>query len=463
MAHIAWRGIRRAFDRRVTRSTPPPFRTTYDVVFAIPGAAAHSSGLCSLGRDLGACLGGTALISGDAGYVRGEGAARFALRLDPRAVTGTLLAHLERIAGSHGSPGIRGGRTPPGSEDEAAAFLAPCSPLIRDIPTPDHLGVMLAEALGLSVEPRAGRAVAPPRLRYRRGDEWLAGRLCRIGEDGALIAAAAPPRIGDRLEVELSTPGGPLVIPAVTSHIASSRAAAALGSAGFSARFAFPSAGELRAAASAIAGLRRRLARAELPPRRRELRYPLKWPALTHTGEGRVALWLRDVSRRGLFAEGVPARVGARVAIEAAFDDGARASISGRVTRTGRAGFGLELDALAPEAGRAYDAFVSRVAARAGRRVAIGAAPWRLEELADALRAAGYAVRGADTTRGLCERAFEGRDRPDLVVVDASLDGGGEARARALCRALATHRVDSVRLDHQPALAARRLIDAALL
>jgi len=170
------------------------------------------------------------------------------------------------------------------------------------------------------------------------------------------------------------------------------------------------------------------------PPSRTAVRFPVRWPVEVHTALVAFRSEALDVSAGGLFlSTSRPLEVGVEVRFSLPLDladlplEG-----TGRVSRLltaeeavqrgMHAGVGVRITDMTATNRTAWDAFLARVRRRTEKRILIGAAPGRVEELAASLNAAGYTVTsGSDL--GLLMRVAElDPCPPDIAVIDADFD-----------------------------------------
>jgi hypothetical protein len=424
-----------------------------------------------------AVLSGTALLSVDVHYRRRIDVALIALHLDARVVTGPLIAQLGAAAIDSGASLIEVPKMDEPARRRLRGQILPTYELVLpDLPSLGDALRLLAAELDLPLpEPEDPGPHSPPAdVRFRRGDDWQAGRLCRIGADGAFIATGAPPRVGDIVDLELTAGGEKVLVQAAAVHVTAPHAALALGSVGFGARFLFRDLRAHRVAAPTLTAVTHAVPRVASPPRRRDIRYPVRWPAFVRHGADTVSMKVLDVSRQGLFLEtlrwplspvmevilpldetGGPVRLETRIAREVTADMASARRLSG--------GVGLEITDAALEDQLRYAGFVNRVARRVERRIVIGAAPRRLAELVGELSAAGYLCTGATDPRDLLQRAIESQRAPDLVLIDETLAAINARLTRRLQYSLGSRHIDSFRCNGEPAATLRALIDAALV
>src|SRR5204863_79945 len=74
-------------------------------------------------------------------------------------------------------------------------------------------------------------------VRFRRGDDWQLGRVRSLTVEAIYVSTGGPPRRGDVVELELQYDRIAFSTRATVVHVTPTEAAAALGAAGFGARF----------------------------------------------------------------------------------------------------------------------------------------------------------------------------------------------------------------------------------
>jgi hypothetical protein len=448
----------------------------YDIVLAVRRFSARDRDLHLLLRPLEARLDGTMLIGVDAYYRTRSDIALLVLQIDTRYVTGPLLTSIQRDIARGGASMFEVNKLSPVERDKFEnRYLASQDVALMDLPTVADAVRLLAQRIGMRVqEPGARpRRATPPAVRFTRGQHWERGRLCRLSAEGVYIATGGPPRIGDRSQIEVIGPRGPVLANAITVQVTPPHAARALGQSGFAARFVFRDAAEQRALAPALAAVRDAVIGTAPPPRRKHTRFPVRWPAYLAQGTGTTSIRVLDISEGGLFAETSSPAGDGWVNLVVPYDErGAPMRLAARIARTIRPearasgmaiGIGVELvDGHDREEDR-YREFVERVARRAGMRIVVGADPRRLAQLVEELAGVGYAVSGASEPRVVYDRIVESQDLPNLVLIDESIEDGNIRAAKSLHRALSMQSVNMLHVDSEPPVSVRHLIDAALV
>lgn len=419
-------------------------------------------------------LAATALLGADGYYRSADQRVILVCHFDARFMTGQILRAAHTAADSAGGGVIDLAELSDEQRRRLCDRILPTFDIShRELPTLDDAVMILAEAAGVRVEDGRRGQGTPPAVRFLRGEDWQAGRLLRIAEDGAVIASTGAPRVGDKTEIEIVAPAGTAKLEAITTQVTLPNWAQSLGTSGFSARFVQDERMRQPMTLKILAWARSAAHRASRPHRRRETRFPLCWPAQLELGSRHRAVKLRDVSQHGLFVETHERPRGQRVCLRVPCDQrDVPLRLSGRIVRAVDdsmaktlglpVGFGIALDPVAPEDAERFLAFVNRVASRTDRRVVIGATGSRLCSLVDHFAAAGYLTIGASDPRTLYQRATESKTPPELVLFDSSfgtLHRGGTA---ALKRRLDRSKTPFLDVDASPT-DARMLVDAALL
>jgi hypothetical protein len=442
--------------------------STYDLILVFPAAALRMGQLRDVGIDASARLAGVDL------YYRAEtDVALVALRLDARTATQPLLERLRAEAETAGAVVLETARL---DDAERARFYAthllsyPFS--VGNFPTVSDALRKLASDFGWA-SPGAVEDAAPQvEVRVRRGNQWILGRVRRLGREGVYVHCGSAPRVRDVVDLRFATAGVTAALRAEVVHVTHDDAAIAVGGAGFEGRFLLGSHEERQQLeALVLAGRSAGLGTARLVPSRREARYLVRWPVALDGSDGGAETAALDVSLGGMFLP-VEAPLGTPVAIRLADDEGAApiqtcGHVARRVTdevarqRCVSAGIGIEIDAFRSGDEARFRAFIARVGRRAARHVVVGADLPRLPSILDPLVAAGYVASGVATAAEVVEHAT--KMHPDLLMIDRSLVPS-ESAARRLRRALIDCSSPSVPLDGPADDASIRAIaDAALL
>lgn len=306
----------------------------------------------------------------------------------------------------------------------------------------------------------------PPTVRFRRGDDWQAGRLRSLTTTSIAVATACPPREGDIVEIELAMGGLQVRARAVVVGVTLPAAAAVIGAYGFGARFQ-----DDRQVRQDLARLVATIDDSYMrPPKRRHPRYPVRWPVTIGIDDPSTFLPALDISERGLFiASGSDIRPGTPLGITIPTETGEilRAGVCvtrsvsepAALSRKALPGFGVELTKMSQPDATRYDELVSRVARRSSQYIVICAECERLPRLTATLAAVGYAVAGTGSPRELVNWSGP---VADLVMFDLAFDVE-DKELEVIRRMMRRRGTPSVYLDSEPPSYARMLADAVLL
>ena len=314
---------------------------------------------------------------------------------------------------------------------------------------------------------------SPLLVRFLRGDHWAPGRLRALSVQAARLAAAAPPRLGERVQLAIGLDHLDLQVTGEVTQVTSAAQAAGTGEpSGFSVHFA-PLEGATR---TKLVNLLKRAKQAGIalrpPPPRASVRFPVRWPAGIITSWGELATAALDVSRSGLFLASGTAIGSREIIFHLPMDTtgralSGRAQIAREVTEEMAAQRGLErgygvriLDFTRNDAER-YDAFLERIRLRTEKRIMVVARRERATELGRGLIAAGYAVHSGDDLVALAESMNEEGPAPDAALIESALLAA-DANAAALKRALHAKLVPCLTLGNEQAERARAVVDHLL-
>lgn len=325
---------------------------------------------------------------------------------------------------------------------------------------------------------------SPPNLlvRFRRGDDWLGGRLCSAGVNGVFIATDTPARLGKLVELELTLDeegawrAAGLMSPELRLRgvVAMSRVAGNRAPAGFATHLRYTNHRQRREMVVMLQAARGR-AKLKPPPQRAEARYPISWPVLITVGDKRCRMSALDISFSGMFVGGaapLPAH-GKHLQVTFSLDrDGPPIRALTQVTRLVprdlarrrklRRGMGLQFCALRGPDQRAYHEFVDRVAHRTRKHVVVAAEGIRLAHLMSELAAVGYAVSSVTNATSLFRVCNDERNSPDLVIFDGGFREVYESAVEHARGLLTSHLVASADYDEVFAGPIRALADAIL-
>jgi len=271
-------------------------------------------------------------------------------------------------------------------------------------------------------------------VRFLRGNEWLPVRARALSARGAYLVTGAPARLGDTVHVSVSCAGRTALVPGTVYHVTTADDAASTGASGFAVRFpeyACPARTQL---VQVLLAARHAGVTLRPPPTRGAVRFPVRWPVTVQLGGGAFRADALDVSEGGLFlatTRSLDVGIELRFALPLDLAD-LPVEGAGRVTRVlsaeeaesrgMHAGLGVRITEMNDSDRAAWLQFLARVRRRTEKRILLGAAPGRVEELAAGLNAAGYTVTsGSDL--GLLMRVAElDPCPPDIAVIDADFD-----------------------------------------
>ncbi|HLU64982.1 MAG TPA: PilZ domain-containing protein [Kofleriaceae bacterium] len=310
-------------------------------------------------------------------------------------------------------------------------------------------------------------------VRFLRGDTWAPARLRSLNLRGARLAAAAPPRRGDRVQIVIGLDRlGAVVCGHVTQTTGASEAASTSEPVGFTVQFVDLTA-DTRAQLTSIlrAAVDRGLS-LRPPPARAAVRFPVRWPARIITSWGEVGADTLDVSRGGLFL--VPnAPLGEKELLFQLPLDQSGPPLSGRAAiarevsdemaseRGLPRGYGVRILDFSRDDGARYDAFLDRVRRRTEMRLVIAAESSRAHDLSQGLGGAGYSVQSSSDPRTLLGRLASGSRPPDAALLHAPLLER-DPTAHALKRSLHARQVPCLTVGDEPPSRARQVVDHLL-
>ena len=297
--------------------------------------------------------------------------------------------------------------------------------------------------------PPPTRTVSAParsglRVRFLRGESWLAGRVRYISNREVRVATGAPLRLGDAAIVGITFAREELFLNGVVSEVEPIDSEP-ISSPGFTLSFANL---DPTKADQLVAMLRRaRDAGVSLvpPPVRGAPRFPVSWPVVLRTEDGAERALAHDISWNGVYLD-IDAEVGSQILFAIPLDNaGASIRCRGTVVRTvtpkqaiafqSRPGCGIAITHFGAGDAERYREFLDRVKSRCQRRVIVAASPLRAQGLTRALAAAGYAVSSSTDPNSLADLADSEPRPPDIAVIDESLAGAMEGEMlRALFR-----------------------------
>ena len=325
------------------------------------------------------------------------------------------------------------------------------------------------------IRPPSDPGLASPavNVRFLRGDSWVPARLRSLSLKGAKLAAAAPPRQGDRVQLVFGYDALGAVVGCEVTRVVT--AADALGSGepiGFEVSFGQLS-GETRAQVILI--LRRAMEAGisiKPPPARAAVRFPVHWPTRVITSWGELSAAALDISKSGLFLAPSAPIGSTELTFQMPLDHAApplsgRAAIAREVSdemaseRGLSRGYGVRILDFTGNDGPRYEAFLDRVRHRTEKRLMVGARGVRAQDLSRGLGAAGYTVRASGDMRALIDRLESEPHPPDAALVHAPLFDR-DPDAQTLRRALHARQVPCVTVGDESAQRARTVVDHLL-
>lgn len=325
------------------------------------------------------------------------------------------------------------------------------------------------------VRPPSDPGLASPavNVRFLRGDSWVPARLRSLSLKGAKLAAAAPPRQGDRVQLVFGYDALGAVVGCEVTRVVNAADAAGSGEPiGFEVSFGTLS-GETRAQVVLI--LRRAMEAGisiKPPPARAAVRFPVHWPTRVITSWGELSAAALDISKSGLFLAPSAPIGSTELTFQMPLDHAApplsgHAAIAREVSdemaseRGLSRGYGVRILDFTGNDGPRYEAFLERVRHRTEKRLMVGARGVRSQDLSRGLSAAGYTVRASGDMRALIDRLESEPYPPDAALIHAPLFDR-DPDAQTLRRALHARQVPCVTVGDESAQRARTVVDHLL-
>jgi CheY-like chemotaxis protein len=453
--------------------------TTHDMFLVAQRASTRLAPLRDAMEQLFAHIGATRLRSVDLYYRSQTDVALLALHLERARLSPAALAALEGAAMRAELAVLEPARLP---EAERARFyqsyLGQYELRLERLGAPDDALVRLEEHLASVSKRRAlARRGAELEVRFRRGDSWQLGRVRSLSRDTIYVSTGGPPRRGDVVEIALALGPASLHVRGGVLQVTPADSPHAQGAPGFGAQFLVADVNEADRVERFLAYLRQHLpSDIQPPPKRRDVRYPVRWPVVVSTAGGPTGTMALDISRHGLFlaahasAEASP---DTRIELTVPVDDGGTpVRVGTRVARTVTpdlarergvpTGFGLEIVSVAPREEVRFGRFLLRVGRRTTHTVLVGAAPERAAAIVAELTAAGYAASQVADAQGVVARAAAAR-APDLVLIDATLTRADARAEDSIRRALAQRQIPLLHVHSDSPQGARAAADMTLL
>lgn len=325
------------------------------------------------------------------------------------------------------------------------------------------------------IRPPSDPALIAPavNVRFLRGDSWVPARLRALSLRGAKLAAAAPPRLGDRVQLVFGFDAlGAVVGCEVNRVITAADAGTTHEPIGFEVSFG-QLAGETR---QQLVLILRRAMEAGIsikpPPARAAVRFPVHWPTRIITSWGELSAAALDMSASGLFLAPSAPIGSTELTFQMPLDHAApplsgRAAIAREVSdemaseRGLSRGYGVRILDFSNDDRLRYDAFLDRVRSRTEKRLIVGARGVRSQDLSRGLSAAGYTVRASGDMRALVDRLESEPHPPDAALIHAPLFDR-DPDAQTLRRALHARQVPCITVGEESAQRARTVVDHLL-
>jgi hypothetical protein len=325
------------------------------------------------------------------------------------------------------------------------------------------------------VRPPSDPALIAPavNVRFLRGDSWVPARLRALSLRGAKLAVAAPPRLGDRVQLVFGFDAlGAVVSCEVSRVITAADVVTSNEPIGFEVSFG-QLVGETR---NQLALMLRRAMEAGIsikpPPARAAVRFPVHWPTRIITSWGELSAAALDISQSGLFLAPSAPIGSAELTFQMPLDHAApplsgRAAIAREVSdemaseRGLSRGYGVRILEFNNDDRGRYEAFLDRVRHRTEKRLIVGARGVRAQDLSRGLNAAGYTVRASGDMRALVDRLESEAHPPDAALIHAPLFDR-DPDAQTLRRALHARQVPCITVGEESAQRARTVVDHLL-
>lgn len=357
--------------------------------------------------------------------------------------------------------------------DSQRRLTMPSSP--RALANPKPAPEPAATFEPVRVRPPSDPALAAPavNVRFLRGDSWVPARLRALSLKGAKLAAAAPPRLGDRVQLVFGYDAlGAVVGCEVVRVINAADAAVSSEPIGFEVTFGLLNS-ETRGQVVLI--LRRAMEAGisiKPPPARAAVRFPVHWPTRIITSWGELSAAALDMSKSGLFLAPSAPIGSTELTFQMPLDHAApplsgRAAIAREVSdemaseRGLSRGYGVRIIDFSDNDAPRYQAFLDRVRDRTEKRLMVGARGVRAQDLSRGLGAAGYTVRASGDMRALIDRLEAEPHPPDAALIHAPLFDR-DPDAQALRRALHGRQVPCITVGDESAQRARTVVDHLL-
>lgn len=267
--------------------------------------------------------------------------------------------------------------------------------------------------------------------RYLRSGKWVPIRIGALSLKGAALMTGALPRLHDHVDVALSYAGHRALVRGAVGKVSTLQEAQTSGASTFSVAFELDQSSR-RQLTALLTAAREAKVTIKPPPARATRRFVVEWPVCLGTMRGAMKADALDISTTGMFVRPVASLTVDTVLNFSAVIDDAGGPVAGRArvvrqlseqdaAAVGLApGFGLSIVDMSQDDRARWEAFITRIEARAEKRVLIGATPARLGELQQVLAAAGYAVMGGTDPGALVQLSNADARPVDCVVIDSS-------------------------------------------
>jgi hypothetical protein len=286
-----------------------------------------------------------------------------------------------------------------------------------------------SQSLSLSQVIPIGGEASTIYARYLRSGKWVPIRIGALSLKGAALMTGALPRLHDHVDVALSYAGHRALVRGAVGKVSTMTEAAQTGASTFSVAFELDQASR-RQLTALLTAARAANVTIKPPPPRATRRFVVEWPVCLGTMRGAMKADALDISTTGMFVRPVVSlTLDTVLNFSVVLDDGhgpvaGRAKVVRHLTDVEAAacglasGFGLSVVDMGTGDERRWNEFIARIERRAEKRVLIGAAPQRLDELQTVLSGAGYAVMGGTDPGTLVQLASTEARAVDAALID---------------------------------------------
>ena len=274
-------------------------------------------------------------------------------------------------------------------------------------------------------------------VRFRRGDKWSHARLRMLAVRTANLATASPPRVNDKVSVELSIKRTSICISAIVTRVEKSEH----NYSGCSLQFSQPNEAPNPQLLRILTEARRLGISLDAPPERKEARHQVRWPIRIQGSTLDFTAPAHDLSPSGLFLATEGRLPQGLISFQLPTDQEGelvmgKAKVA-RVIDEAMAkerdlvpGYGLQIVSLPKQHERAFREFIERVGKRSARQILVGGSRDFAETIASDLRSAGYTVSARSNPKMLMQLIASYSVPPDLAILDSSLNPRSEELAR---------------------------------